>query len=99
MAVLLWIRTGGFALLGSVAVFTACVTVCAVASIRRGDSFKYAVASTPQTGLSTTNRLWPNYVLVASLIPSGARGDARHSRFGPSASQRRVAVLVSGSAA
>jgi hypothetical protein len=48
VAVLIWMRSGGFGLWGSIALFTASVIVCTVGSVRHGDSFWYGVLRRPR---------------------------------------------------
>jgi len=43
VAVVIWMRSGGFGLWGSVALFTASVIVGVFGSIRHGDSFWYGM--------------------------------------------------------
>ena len=42
-AVVIWMRSGGFGLWGSVALFAASVIVCTLGSIHHGDSFWYGL--------------------------------------------------------
>jgi len=43
VAVVVWMRSGGFGLWGSAALFVASVIVCTLGSIRHGDSFWYGL--------------------------------------------------------
>lgn len=48
LGVLIWMRSGGFGLWGTIALFAACVIVCTVGSIRHGDSFWYGLLRRPR---------------------------------------------------
>ena len=47
-ALVIWIRSGGLGLWGSVALFAASVIVCTLGSIRHGDSFWYGLLRRPR---------------------------------------------------
>ena len=47
-AVVIWMRSGGFGLWGSVALFGGSVIVCTLGSLRHGDSFWYGLRRRPR---------------------------------------------------
>lgn len=47
-AAVIWMRSGGFGLRSSVALFAAAVIVCTFGSIRHGDSFGYGLLRRPR---------------------------------------------------
>ena len=47
-AVVIWMRSGGLGLLGSVALFAGAVILCTLGAIRHGDSFWYGLLRRPR---------------------------------------------------